>query len=257
MNYHSIFYKREKFHSLQKTIVLYVFHEFNDRVEYFIKHGLFQSPHVDFLMICNHPTFPIQDKVPSYVKTINRENNGYDFGGWSHALLDHDYKDKYDTFIFVNSSVMGPFSDELWTNRFERGLNDDIQLFGVTINCCNIEGDLDPLRNAHIQSMVFSMKKPMLHLLIQDGIFTNEYPKSFQDCIRKQEIGMSRAVLKNGGNLGVTHSYYDGVDWLFRHTTPKDYKNPFLGDYMWQNKYNSGFLKLKELVFVKGNRIRI
>ena len=124
----------ESYNELHKTLVLYVFHQFNDRVEYFIEHGCFKSNKVDFLFICNDPSFPIKEKVPSYVKTISRENKGFDFGGWSDALITHKYKDKpYHTYIFVNSSVKGPFQDKddksRWTERFENGLNEDVKLF--------------------------------------------------------------------------------------------------------------------------------
>ena len=247
---------------IKKSLVLYVFHEFNDRVEYFIQHGCFESNAVDFLFICNDPSFPIKEKVPSYAKTINRENKGFDFGGWSDALITHGYKDQpYETYIFVNSSVKGPFQDKedksKWTERFENGLNEDVKLFGVTINCAVIEKPIDPIENAHIQSFVYSMRQPMLHTLINEGIFTNVYIDNFHECIRKQEVGLSRTVLKHGGNLGVTHAYYDGVDWLFRNTTPDDFKKPFLGDIMWHREYENGFLKLNELVFVKANRIHV
>jgi len=61
-----------------KTIVLYCFHKYNDRVKQFIRKGIFKDPNVDFMVICNHPTLKV--RVPSYVHYMNRENIGYDSG---------------------------------------------------------------------------------------------------------------------------------------------------------------------------------
>jgi len=59
------------------------------------------------MVISNDKTIPF--KVPTYVKTMHRDNIGYDFGGWSDALLTDNLYEGYDNFIFVNSSVLGPF----------------------------------------------------------------------------------------------------------------------------------------------------
>ena len=82
---------------------------------------------------------------------FKRENLGYDFGAWSCA--DDLYKN-YDTFIFVNSSVVGPFIpfyfDGKWSDIFLKGLNNNVRLFGSPIN--------KEYRN-HVQSYVYAMKK--------------------------------------------------------------------------------------------------
>ena len=44
------------------------------------------------------------------LKGVKRNNIGYDFGGWSNALLTNDLYKNYDNFIFANSSVIGPLS---------------------------------------------------------------------------------------------------------------------------------------------------
>jgi len=37
-----------------KTLILYVFHEYNERVKYFIKNAIFEDENVDFIMISNN-----------------------------------------------------------------------------------------------------------------------------------------------------------------------------------------------------------
>ena len=58
-----------------------------------------------------HRTLATSFPVPNIknVYRLFRENVGYDFGGWSEALLINNIYKKYDNFIFVNSSAIGPF----------------------------------------------------------------------------------------------------------------------------------------------------
>ena len=66
----------------KKTLVLYVFHERNVRVDHFFAHGFFADPAVDFIVIANG-VYLDPTELPPYVKYFPRENKGYDFGGWS------------------------------------------------------------------------------------------------------------------------------------------------------------------------------
>ena len=102
----------------------------------------------------------------------------------------------YDKFIFVNSSVIGPFLPSYfignWTDVYINGLKNDIKLFGSTINTC-----CDPLNTSHVQSYIFSMDKITLEYLIKCLSITN-YAKTFQDAIWEKEVLMSRKILENG-----------------------------------------------------------
>ena len=74
-------------------------------------------------------------RQPAY----GRENKGFDFGAWS-VGLDNINKDDYESFIFINSSVIGPFvSDTIspWPAKFLNQLQGDVKLTGTTINCSN------------------------------------------------------------------------------------------------------------------------
>ena len=274
-----------------KTLVLYTFNLYNDRVEFFLKHGLFKSNNVDFVFICNNPEFKI-DNLPDYVTYINRPNIGYDFGAWSDALLNYHYADKdYDTYIFVNSSVYGPFIREddkktiHWTDIFCNGLTDDIKLFGVTIysHCFPIdrftslinyidEDDEDEedeedknkkgknnfiikytFPNALLQSFVFSVKKQTLLDLIDSNIFSKKILTSFRECIEKEGY-MSRCIINKGGNIAGTCPYYKGVDWRFIDKTSADYQIDFLDEMMLPEIYEKGLINPYETIFIKGNR---
>jgi hypothetical protein len=265
-----------------KTVVLYTFNVYNDRVAFFVKHGIFKSDDVDFVIICNDLEFKI-DTLPDYVTYINRPNIGYDFGAWSDALLNYHYVDKdYDTYIFVNSSVYGPFirkkdkdeKDETrWTDIFCNGLTDDIKLFGVTIysNCVDLniffslinhvgidedEDDFkinDTLPRSFLESFVFSMTKQTLNSLIIDGIFSTVYSQNFGDAIGL-ESRMTRCIIAKGWNIAGTCAYYKGVDWRFTDKTTSNYPITFITNMMTQEYYEKGLINPYDIIFIKGNR---
>ena len=152
---------------MPKTLVLYVFHIYNDRVQHFIDTCIFDDKNVDFIVIINNKnttTIPETIVNNGNTKILYRDNIGYDFGGWSEALLTDNLYQKYDTFIFANSSIVGPFVPSYykgnWTDIYINGLQNNVKLFGSTINTIQ-----NPLELSHVQSYVFSMDKTTLQYL--------------------------------------------------------------------------------------------
>ena len=239
---------------MSKVLVLYVFHLYNDRVKYFIDNCIFNDENVDFIIISNDKKNVLN--LPSHVKTMYRDNIGFDFGGWSEALLTNNLYEKYDKFIFVNSSVIGPFLPsyykDKWTDVYINGLQDDIKLFGSTINTCK-----NPLHASHVQSYIFSMDKNTLVYLIKCEIFSvTNYAKTFDDAIMNKEILMSKKIIENKWNIGSLLSHYKNVDFTFKKKKPDDYNIVFLDDVMYSH-YRNYVWSEYQLVFIKGNRINI
>lgn len=242
-----------------RTLVLYVFHEHNERVEQFVRHAIFEDADVDFVVICNGEHLVVT--LPPYVECIRRPNIGYDFGAWSHALLlDAKYK-RYDAFICVNSSVIGPFVYGRWTDMYVNGLTDDVRLFGSTINTQwlgrgapqNISMDDQPIHNSHVQSYIFAMKIETLEYLIACEIFSlTRVARTFTEAIEK-EVGMSRRIIRNNWNIGSRMNLYAGVDFRFRTKQPRDYALVFQGDLAYPRYLHKAFTP-EELIFIKGNR---
>jgi hypothetical protein len=244
-----------------KTAVLYVFHEITDRVKHFAQFCIFESPNVDFYVIANN--MQIKLDLPSYVKTMNRNNIGYDFGAWSECLVKDDMYKNYDNFIFANSSIIGPFLPNdfsgRWTDIYINGLKDNVKLFGSTINAT---GDSrgrqhSPKTMAHIQSYIFSADREAVEYLIKCKIFdATKHLTGFMDTIEQKEVLMSRKIIDNDWNIGCLMKYYDGVDFRFKGKQPNEYERPFIGDIMWVESYGK-FWNEFEIVFVKGNRINV
>lgn len=237
---------------MNKLLVLYVFHIYNDRVKHFIENAIFYDKNVDFIIISNDKNNKFS--VPDYVKCLFRDNVGFDFGGWSDALLIDNLYKNYDNFIFVNSSVIGPFIPYYckckWTDIYVNGLQNNVKLFGSTINTC-----MDPLNKSHVQSYIFSMNKTTLEYLINCEIFSiTNYTKTFNDTIWKKEVLMSRKIIENNWNIGSLLPYYKDVDFTFTSKSPSKYNIKFLDDIMYQPYLNTMW-NVYELVFIKGNRL--
>jgi len=229
-----------------KTLVLYVFDQYNQRVEHYIKNAIFLDPDIDFLIINNGSNVEPQT-LPDYVIYFKSQNNGYDFGGWSRGLLYNELYKGYDNFIFLNSSVMGPYLPSYfkgkWTDIYLDGLTDSVKLFGSTIY-----SDVNnPDKCSYVNSYIFALTIESLQYLFYKQIF------SLEDSRDNKEIKMSRVILENGWNIGCLMRYYKDVDFRFLASKPSDYK-PFLGDIMNVNHFSDKlFNNFYELVFIKGS----
>ena len=267
-----------------RTLVLYVFHEYNNRVEYFINNAIFKDEDIDFRIICNDPN--LQFNVPPYVKVLFRENIGYDFGAWSYGLLHDETYKSYDNFIFVNSSVSGPYNTKggRWTDIYINGLTDDIRLYGSTINtlyqsytrflyeldnCISptVSCFIYPLFNeyamkrennvlyfSHIQSYIYAMTRETLEYLISREIFSlKNIALTFNEAIINKEILMSREILNNNWNIGCLMSQYKGIDFRVIYKNPPECVANCPEDVMFSS-YIGKYINPEELVFIKGNR---
>jgi len=236
---------------MPKLLVLYVFHTYHERVQHFIDHCIFYDEHVDFMMISNSKDTVFT--VPDYVKICRRDNVGYDFGGWSEALLTNHLYEKYDYFIFVNSSVIGPFIPSYykgkWTDIYIDGLQNNVKLFGSTINTC-----AEPLHRPHVQSYIFSIDKDTLRYLIQCDIFSmTNAVHTWGEAVANKEILMSTKIIQNNWNIGSLLPHYKDVDFTFKNKRPEEYNITYLEDIMWA-QFRNKLWNEYQLVFVKGNR---
>lgn len=246
-----------------KTLILYTFHEFNKRVEYFINNGIFESEDYTFLIIINDNSNNNDNAIinlPEYVKILKRNNIGFDFGAWSDGLFNDNLYKNYDYFIFINSSCIGPFTPSYyhgnWCDIFINNITDDIKLFGTTINNfnSNINANKNLNNTSHVQSWVFCMDKLALELLIEKNIFSEIYDKTHLDVINNKEVPMSHEIIKNGWNIGSLMVYYKDVDFRFKDKQPSEYNINFLNDVAYNNRYFNSNLHPYEVIFIKDNR---
>ena len=235
-----------------RTLILYVFHQINENVEIFIEKGIFFNENYDFVVICNSLTLDLENlEIPSYVKIVKRENIGFDFGAWSDVLITDELYKNYDYFVFINSSVSGPYIPLyykfFWPNIFTEMLNDEIKLSGVAINCGNTHDRDIKKTNDHVQSYVFSTDRIGMEILLNEQIFTKNYLETFIDVINNQEIRMSRVMINNGFNIACLLRNYQNVDFRTSNFIPE-------GDKMHPSFFDKFIYSPFELVFIKTNR---
>ena len=246
---------------LDRTLVIYAFHQYNNYVKMFINRCIFDDKNTDFIIVANIPSldFSTIPGIPSYVKTYTRENVGWDNGAYSYALLIDDNYKKYKSFILLNSTVMGPYIPSYypknWTNIFTDALVDNIHCFGTMINT-----EKDPLNKAHVQSCCFSLTNEAANLLIDAEIFSNDPNSQYSthhETIMYKEILMSRMIIARGWNIGCLFPGFRGIDFRFKTKRPEDYraqaKYLFAGDMMYP-KFRYTVWDPYQLVFYKGNR---
>jgi len=236
-----------------KTVILYVFHKITPMVKYFDKR-IFKKDGYDFIYVVNNDKITDEQlselSLCNLYKLVKRKNIGNDFGAWSDTILEYELQDKYDNFIFINSSVYGPLFNEEencnWCDILLNGLTEDVKLFGSTIN-----GHLS-VQSFHVQSFVFCMKSDTLKYLIKKGIFKKEIIcKTKKTLIIQHEVEMSKLLLDNGWNIGCLLGHMKNMDFRKKELGKKRRE---MIDLQCKKYLLNKILKPKEVLFVKGNR---
>jgi len=195
---------------------------------------------------------------------MKRANVGLEFCGISQALDTYDVQGRYTFYIFVNTSIRGPFMPNYmahlvaWTTFFQRMLNSNTKLVGVSINChCGNEclDALSPLQNIHVQSF----------LLATDSVGLAIIRPALQcfdakiDAVDHGEVAISRLILKEGYNIASMDKFWFGHNFSDVRSTKKmcgsvAKTNAFNGDMQYQDAYFGMTHNPFESVFIKTNR---
>lgn len=231
-----------------KTVILYVFHEITSMVKYFDNYT-FKKDDYDFIYIINNNNISNDELIQLNLKNLTniykRDNIGYDFGAWSAVILDCQLEQKYDRFIFVNSSVYGPILNDNydvnvcnWCDIMLKGLNEEVKLYGSTINGAY---------NFHIQSFAFCMNVDTLKYLIKEGIFRKGINyTNIWNVVVNHELKMSKLILEKGWMIGSMCEITKNVDF-------RNANNNIYPDIQFKRYLNKA-LKPREVMFIKGNR---
>lgn len=244
------------------TICIYNYFEkdssYKRNCKYFLEHGVNDA--ADFLFVVNGESsvsFPVDR--PNVKPVIYRENTGFDFQAHTEAVRTLAL-DGYDYFVFINSSVKGPYTKGLrspWQRSLTDMIQGDTKLVGTTINIFTTRNDvlegmgLSP-PYSHVQTQVFAMDRECL-VFLKDKVFTDHDPNdSFHSVIYKKEVGMSQHVLRNNWNISCLAPKYRGLDYR----KLKEDINPTSreGDANYVGAYFGRSLRPDELLFIKTNR---
>jgi len=242
---------------IKKTLCIFAYYEKDEsikkNIQFFLTNGIHED--MDYIIVVNgisNITLPIR----SNVRILRRENTGYDFGAYKHAL-DNTNLDLYSHFIFINSSVRGPFLNQetktkRWEYHFLDLLKGNIRLVGTTIHTF-FHPNYSNGNNIHVQSMVFCIDRNTL-LFLRPEIFSDKHLNSenMVEIIVNKEIKMSQMILARGWNISCTAKKYQGHDYRFLQTNID--KIPYYSDPCYVNNYFGGNLDAYEIIFIKTNR---
>lgn len=258
--------------SNNKYVCIYAYYEKNEEYknnfEYFLKNGGIINE-IDYYIIINGKcSLDIPDRTN--IKVLYRENKGYDFGAWQYVIKHHINK-PYEYYIFINSSVKGPYSDKNWLDEFLNLFNSgkDVKLVGTTINIFDEGFEGFNLNNetmkiiydkespyTHVQSMFFIIDKEAFDFLYKKGFFDDEEKLSnfghINNVIIYKEIMMSQMIIKNGWNINCILPKYRDLDYR----NIKQNINPSGCDPYWPETYFGNTIQPEDVIFYKGYRLK-
>lgn len=194
-----------------KILVCYTFHQYNDNVKYFLQHGYLRHDQIDFIFIVNGKI----DNLPALPgRVIQRENIGYDFGAWARAIYEDCNFEKYDYFVFANSSVRGPFlpdwCEQNWIEVYCSHLSSDIGLVGSSVTASReVKGKY------FIQSYAYAMNQTALFFLLHKGFYNADFAQMNKvQLIIHCEEQMSYILESRGMGIKPLHSSHHDRDFL-------------------------------------------
>ena len=252
---------------VSKIVVLYAYYEKNqsykENLLFFLKYGYISDENIDFIIIINGQFTIVFPQIKNLF-VIQRENTGYDFQAWNTGLKSLSKKQKvYDYYIFLNSSVRGPFIPTYslkymrWYQGYIDLLKNDVKLVGSTICLLPPNSYWNP-QNPNlcpcVQTYVFAMDNDCVNFLLSTGFWEKSYNTVTLVSIYQERL-LSILVLANGWNISCLIPEYQNRNY-------KNLKNNFnpttnsIGDIA-LNGLNTCFgrtIHPYEVLFMKNNR---
>ena len=242
-----------------KYVCMYAYYEKNNQYKENLKFFLDKAilDYIDYYIIINGKcTLDLPNK--KNITIIYRKNEGFDFGAWSYCVKKYIYK-KYDYYIFINSSVRGPYlsnPNEIWLEKFLKLFsNKDVKLVGTSINICSYKKSYfkyDP-PYTHVQSMFFILNNEGFNFLLNKQFFDDEEKLNklnINQVILSKEITMSQLILKNNWNINCILPKYKDYDYRL---IKKNFNTSGEDQYL-KNTYFGDTIKPEEVIFFKINR---
>ena len=263
----------------RKYVCMYAYYEKNDEykenLSYFLENAI--TDNIDYYIIVNGEcTVKIPER--ENIKVVRRENRGFDFGAWQHCIKNEIGSQKYDYYIFLNSSVRGPLktddlkgaSETQWLQKFLELFEDgpDIKLVGTTINIyMKIWDEYKypyPPPYTHVQTMFFILNSEGFDFLLKRGFFDDagvlNNTTDMKYIVANKEVKMSQLILKNGWNINAILPKYRGKDYrtVAKNFNPSS-ENPYrtAADPPNKKSYFGEDIEPSEVIFYKTNETNI
>ncbi len=248
------------------TAVIYHYFErdltYKNNLIYFLSVGILKD--VDyFIMISGECTVALPDwPNVTYIKIENWNN---DFGGYI-KFFQVTQSDKYEFFVFINSSVRGPFlpnySESRWVNAFTDRLRGDVHLVGASINILPESATHTRRFSAtygyeppfvHAQTTAYALSAAAARYLIDIGFYAVERNLTKKEVIVHYELRLSQEIIRHGWNIGSFLPGYDGLNYRKLSMTYPNVSSRN-GDVLFEGAFYGRTLSPTEAMFVKVNR---
>lgn len=253
---------------MPKTLVIYQYYEasptYRQNLEYFLGHG-YRGDLEYVIVISGGCTVELPTR--SNIRYEFVPNSQFDYGAIAFVLnhtVQHELH-KYRNFVFVNSSVGGPYLPSYWNTSWVDPFLDllvgDVKLVGATICIPRPGGEWSEKFKArhggeapysHVQTMTYAMDRAALQFLLAKGFFKQNIGTDKGLAIVDYEILMSQLILRNGWNISCLLPEYQLIDYRQPHSD----MNPTSGD--GDPSFSGGYFGRSphpfETIFVKTNR---
>ena len=197
------------------------------------------------------------------------KNQNFDYGGYAQAIKDLKFETNYAHFIFVNSSVRGPFlpahSQKIWANNLLELYLENIGIVGTAISLTPSHHAISKMYHekygyaeqnknilAHVQSTCYVLSQPVLCSLINEGFYDVHESLSKDETVRDYEMRLSQNLLGRGLNLKCMLPEYNKPDYrsLSHEINPSSRE----GDSGFENSYFGRTVHPYEAMFIKTSR---
>jgi hypothetical protein len=264
-----------------KVLVIYHYYEkdqsYIDNFCHFLRFG-YDSDLSYLIIVAGEHTidFPTLDNI-QYLFT---ENKNFDYGGYCEAISKLSIWQKYDFYLFVNSSVRGPFapaySDQKWTDLFIDQLSADIGIVGSAISITPSQHSIAKMyhekygrleRNhqflGHVQTTCYALSRQVLEQLIKADFYEVTETLNKDETVRDYEIRLSQLILDMGFNLRCMLPEYIQIDYRVALTdlnlTSREGDSGFEHSYFGRSvhPYESIFIKTSRNTFSEQDLMRL
>lgn len=248
-----------------KVAVIYHYFEasqvYRDNLTFFLSVAIRDD--IDFfIIIAGDCTISLPEAVNiTYLRTKNKNN---DYGGYVDFLK--KFKITNDFYIFVNSSVRGPFLPNYyhksWVEPFISKLQDGCHLVGASINNLSLDSDhsislmkkydYTPPFN-HVQTTVYSLTRKALEYLYFIGFYGNEDVMTKDEVIQNYEIRLSCEIRRQGwgiSSISQIDADLEQEENSFISLNPSAHN----GDSQVKHGFYSRSFTPYDLIFIKTNR---
>lgn len=197
------------------------------------------------------------------------ENKNFDYGGYCTAIKNLDLWQQYDFYLFINSSVRGPFLPAYckhdWTKLFIEQFADGVGIVGSAISITPSGHSISKMyhekygnleRNnhliAHVQTTCYALSRKVLGQLIQLGFYDEDKKLNKDEAVRDYEMRLSQLILDMDLNLRCILPEYNQVDYRKVHEDVNPASRE--GDSGFDRSYFGRSAHPYESIFIKTSR---